>query len=84
MDEHLTVRISPELGRALRDTARRMQRKPSEVVRIALREFLALPGPDGSRPADRVRSLIGSLDSGVPDLGRKDRAAVLDAVKRGR
>ena len=84
MDEHLTVRISPELGRALRDAARRMQRKPSEVVRMALREYLATPGPDGSRPVDRVRGLLGSLDSRIPDLGQKDRASTVAAVKRGR
>jgi hypothetical protein len=51
---------------------------------MALREYLALPGPEGSRPVDRVRGLLGSLDSGSPDLGRKGRAAVLESVKRGR
>jgi hypothetical protein len=84
MSDQLTVRLSPELSSALRAASRRMQRKSSEIVRMALREFLALPGPDGSRPADRVRGLIGSLDSGVPDLGRKHRASILEAVKRGR
>jgi len=84
MDEHLTVRIPPDLGRALRAAARQMQRKPSEVVRMALREYLAHPAPDGSRPVDRVRGLLGSLDSGIPELGRKGRAAMLESVKRGR
>ena len=84
MDEHLTVRIPPDLGRALRAAARQMQRKPSEVVRMALREYLAHPAPDGGRPVDRVRGLLGSLDSGIPDLGRKGRAATLESVKRGR
>jgi hypothetical protein len=83
MDERLCVRLSPELGRALQDAARRMQRKPSEIVRMALRQYLAVPGPDGIRPLDRVRGLIGSLESGVPDLGRQHRASVLEAVKRG-
>jgi hypothetical protein len=31
-----------------------------------------------------VRGLIGSLDSGVPDLGRRHRASVLEVVKRVR
>lgn len=75
LNEQVTVRLSPELGRALREAARRMQRKPSDVVRVALREYLALPGPDGARPADRVRSLLGSVDS---------RGAVIESVKRGR
>jgi len=84
VEDQLCVRLSPELCRAVRDAARRMQRKPSEVVRMALRQYLVLPGPDGSRPVDRVRGLIGSLDSGVPDLGRRQRASVLEAAKRGR
>ena len=84
MDDQLTVRLSPELNRALRAAARQMERKPSEVVRMALREYLAHPAPDGSRPVDRVRGLLGSLDSGVPDLARKGRAAALESVKRGR
>jgi hypothetical protein len=84
VEDQLCVRLSPELRHAVSDAARRMQRKPSEVVRMALRQYLALPGPDGSRPMDRVRGLIGSLDSGVPDLGLQRRASVLDAVRRGR
>lgn len=84
MSDQLTVRLSPELSSALRAASRQMQRKSSEIVRMALREFLALPGPDGSRPANRVRGLIGSLDSGIPDLGRKHRASILESVKRGR
>jgi ribbon-helix-helix CopG family protein len=84
MTDQLTVRLSPELSRALRAAARQMQRKTSEVVRMALRQYLAVPGPDGSRPAERVRGLIGSLDSGVPDLTRKHRASILQAMKHGR
>jgi hypothetical protein len=84
VSDQLTVRLSPELSSALRAASRQMQRKSSEIVRMALREFLALPGPDGSRPANRVRGLIGSLDSGIPDLGRKHRASILESVKRGR
>ena len=84
MSDQLAVRLSPELARALRDASRQMQRKPSEVVRMALRQFLAVPGPDGSRPADRVRGLIGSLDSGAPDLARKHGADVIESLKHGR
>src|SRR6266508_3415091 len=65
MTDQLTVRLSPELNHALRAAARQMQCKTSEIVRMALRQYLALPGPEGSRPAERVRGLIGSLDSGV-------------------
>ena len=44
MEDQLTIRLPRELSRALRRRAAQMQRKPSEVVRIAVREFLAIPG----------------------------------------
>jgi len=83
VSDQLTVRLSPELRRALRAASRQMQRKSSEIVRMALRQYLALPGPDGSRPAERVRGLIGSLDSGVAELARKHRASILESLKNG-
>jgi len=82
--EQVTFRLSPEMNRALRAAARQMQLKPSDVIRQALRQYLAVPGPDGSRPAERVRGLIGSLDSALTDPAAQHRAAVLDRVKNGR
>ena len=82
MDQQVTVRLSRELSRALTAASRRMQRKRSEVVRLALREFLGTAG--GPRPAERVRELVGSLESGVPDLAERHRDYVLESVRRGR
>ena len=52
-------------------------------VRLARREFLGTAAGRRGRPADRVRHLIGSLESGVPDLARKHRAYVLESLKHG-
>lgn len=82
MEDQLTVRLPQDLGRALRAASRRLQRKNSEVVRMALREFLGAPAR--ARPADRVRSLIGSLESGIPDLAERHREYVLESLRRGR
>lgn len=60
-----------------------MQRRPSDVVRLALREYLEAR-PIGSKPVDRVRHLIGSVDTGVPDLADNHRAYVLESLRRGR
>ncbi len=46
-----------------------MRRKRSEVVRMALVQFLAVELE--TRPIDRVRDLLGSIESGVPDLGQR-------------
>jgi Arc/MetJ-type ribon-helix-helix transcriptional regulator len=80
----VTVRLPAELDRALRTVARRMQRKPSDVVRMALREFLGGGSDSKLRPAERVRGLLGSLSSGVPDLADRHRERILDSLRRGR
>lgn len=84
MPTQLSVRLPDDLGRTLKSASRRMQRKPSEIVRLALQEFLGTTAGRRGRPADRVRGLIGSLESGVPDLARKHRAYVLESLKHGR
>lgn len=38
--------------------------------------------PNGSTSADCARSLIGSLDSGTPDLADQHRAYVVASLKR--
>lgn len=82
MEAQLTVRLPQDLSRALRATARRLQRKNSEIVRMALREFLR--AQQQGRPADRVKGLIGSLESGLPDLAENHRAYVLASLRRAR
>jgi len=84
MSTQLTVRLPDDLGRSLKRASRRMQRKPSEIVRLALREFLGTTATRSGRPADRVQRLIGSLESGIPDLASKHRAYILESVKHGR
>ena len=84
MPTQITVRLPDDLGRTLKTASRRMQRKSSEIVRLALQEFLGTTAGRRGRPADRVRRLIGSLESGIPDLARKHRAYILESVKHGR
>ncbi len=84
MQDQLTVRLPQDLRQALAAASQRLQRKHSEIVRQALREYLGLSRGSKLRPADRVRSLIGSLESGVPELAEKQRAFILESLRRGR
>lgn len=84
MATQLTVRIPEDLKKALDRAARKLDRKPSEVVRMALREFLRVGPGSASRPANRVRGLLGSLDSGVPDLAERHREYILESLKRAK
>lgn len=83
MQDQLTVRLPRELTAALRQAAERLERRPSDVVRMALREYLGAYSP-ASRPADRVRHLIGSVDTSVPDLAENHRSYILESLRRGR
>ena len=84
MQDQLTVRLPEDLSQALKAASRRMQRKSSEIVRLALREFLGASPASRGRPADRVRHLIGALESGVPDLAAQHRARIVESLRRGR
>jgi len=82
MQYQVTVRLPVDLGKALQRARRRLGRKNSDIVRLALRQFLQHGDPGAARPAERVRHLIGSLESGVPDLAERHRDYVLAALKR--
>jgi len=84
MDDQITVRLPTPLRRTLLRTSRRLGRRPSEVVRIALEAYLRGAQPSGRKPADHVEHLIGSLASGVPDLAERHREYVLAALKHAR
>lgn len=83
MDQQLTVRLPEDLGRALRAAAARTQRKSAEIVRLALRDYLGLSGAGSGRPADRVRGLLGTLESQTPDLASRHRDYLLESIRRG-
>lgn len=83
MSRQLTVRLPDDLNEGLSLAARKLQRTPSELVRLALRQFLNLVAGQ-ERPASRVSDLLGSLDSGIPDLAQRHREYVLESLEDGR
>jgi hypothetical protein len=85
MERQLTVRMPVVLANKLERVARRMGRKRSEVVRLVLQQFLEDTSMRGhARPVDLVRDLLGSLESGVPDLGQRHRDHLLRRLRRDR
>jgi metal-responsive CopG/Arc/MetJ family transcriptional regulator len=83
MDSQLTIRLPSDLSEALARASRKSGRKSSDIVRAALRDYLSAPAVSGTRPAERVRGLIGSLNSGVADLAEQHRKYVLESLTRG-
>jgi metal-responsive CopG/Arc/MetJ family transcriptional regulator len=84
MKDQITVRLPRELSRALDAAAKRSQRRRSEVIRLSLVAYLTPRASTPGRPVDRVRGLIGSLESGIPDLAENHRKYILESLKNAR
>lgn len=82
MERQLTLRLPADLAAKLEQSARRLRRKRSEVVREALEHYLE--SELEVRPIDRVRDLLGSVASGRPDLDHRHREYLLRRLRRGR
>lgn len=82
MDAQLTLRLPGALNEKLERSAKRLKRKRSDVVRLALEQFLET-APE-IRPIERVRDLLGSVESGVPDLGQNHREHLIRRLRRGK
>ena len=82
MDTRLTLRLPATLAVKLERSARRMKRKRSDVVRLALEQYLEVEPQ--TRPVERVRDLLGGIASGVPDLGQRHREHLLRRLRGGR
>lgn len=61
-----------------------MRRKRSEIVRLALSQYLDLEETEKKTPEARIRHLIGSLESGIPDLAENHRSYLLESLKHGK
>ncbi|OGA54560.1 MAG: hypothetical protein A3F74_22185 [Betaproteobacteria bacterium RIFCSPLOWO2_12_FULL_62_58] len=82
MESQLTLRLPGELAEKLERSAKRLKRKRSDVVRQALEQFLDTE-PE-IRPIERVRDLLGRVESGVPDLGQRHREYLVRRLRRGK
>ena len=83
MERQLTLRMPATLAAKLDKVSRHTRRRRSEIVRLALEQFLSEADAKGDpRPIDLVRDLLGSTESGVPDLGQRHRDYLLKRLRR--
>ena len=82
MEAQISLRLPAELAEKLDRSAKRMKRKRSDLLRLALEQYLNAE-PE-VRPIDRVRDLLGTVESGIPDLGQKHREHLIQRLRRGR
>ena len=83
MGFQITVRIPDDLEKDLSALGQKLRLKRSDIVRIALEKFIGefMEG-EGTKPYDRVSSIIGIISTGVPDLGEAHRKYLVKKIKR--
>ena len=80
MRDQLSVRLPRELNEAVGERAKRDSRRPSDVVRLALQQYLLGAASDGRRRADRV-SAAGAVPAwGESESPNPERTIVLRDV----
>jgi len=83
MQSQLTVRLPEDLDRDVANAAKRMHLKRSDIVRLALEQYLREPHvQEEQAPYDNVKHLIGSIKSGIADLGTFHREHLVKRIKR--
>lgn len=83
MNSQLTVRLPDNLEKEISMIARKLQLKRADIVRMALERFVKQAEvEEENSPYDRVKRLLGSVSSGISDLGESHRGHLLRKFKR--
>ncbi|HSB70386.1 MAG TPA: hypothetical protein VLT62_13725 [Candidatus Methylomirabilis sp.] len=83
MESQLTIRLSEALHQRLDRVAKRLGRRRSALARLAVQRYLdELDGESQPHPYGRVQDLLGSLDSGVSDLGSRHHKHLLAHLRQ--
>lgn len=83
MKSQLTVRIPDQLDQEISVLAKRLHLKRSDIVRMALEKLVAeFEGKPEQTPYERVKKLVGVVNSGIPDLGEAHRKHLKARIKR--
>ncbi|MEK6697491.1 MAG: ribbon-helix-helix protein, CopG family [Nitrospirota bacterium] len=83
MQSQLTVRLPEDLDREVSSAAKRLRLKRSDIVRLALEQFLHEPrAREEQSPYGKVKHLVGAVESGVSDLGSGHREHLVKRIRR--
>jgi predicted DNA-binding protein len=83
MKSQLTLRLPDDLEEDLSMLTKRLRLKRSDIVRMALEKFISeFKGNEEKKAYDRVADIIGTVSSGISDLGEAHRKHLLKKMKR--
>jgi metal-responsive CopG/Arc/MetJ family transcriptional regulator len=80
----LTIRMPNDYTEKLNSLSKKMGLKRSDVVRLAIRQFLDENSEETDHdPYEKIRSVIGVAESGIKDLGQRHRHYLIKKIRRG-
>jgi len=83
MPSQLTVRLPDDLERDVADIARKLRLRRSDIVRLALEKYLQESEIREPRiPFKNVGGLIGTVSSGLSDLGASHREHLRKRIRK--
>ena len=83
MSSQLTIRLPDDLEDDLSTLSKRLRLKRSDIVRMALEKFMGeFKSREETKPYDRVADIIGTISSGISDLGEAHRRHLLKKIKK--
>jgi metal-responsive CopG/Arc/MetJ family transcriptional regulator len=82
MKSQITIRLPEDLEEDLNKMSQKFRLKRSDIVRMALEKFAReFRGPEAGRPYEKVVNVIGTISSGLPDLGEAHRRYLLKKIR---
>ena len=78
-----TIRVPDEYVKRIAVLAKKMGLKKSDIARLALKQFLEQNlTEEQSTPYEKVQPLLGSVESGIKDLGQRHRDYLIQRFKK--
>ena len=79
----LTIRMPDEYKEKIELLSGDMGLKKSDIARLALRQFIDENlEQDPKTPYQKVKHLLGRVESGIKDLGQNHRKHLIDQIKK--
>ena len=85
MMQQITIRMNEEDLNRIEHIAKLTGLKKSDITRLAIRKFVDEYEPKDDTPIyEKVKHLVGVVESGVPDLGLNHRKHLINRIRKAR
>ena len=83
MMQQITIRMAEEDLSRIEHIAKSTGLKKSDITRLAIRKFVDEYRPENATPIyDKVKHLVGVVESGIPDLGLNHRKHLIEKIRK--